>query len=167
MPRFLLALILAAVPALAQMPRGVFNWWDSPIAKGLNLTEDQQRQIRAIVREYRGKLIDQRATVEKAEAEFEDVFNEDAFDQRRAGDALEHLVTARADLMRGFSQMSLRLRALLTPEQYRELQKRRPRNLQPQELRRELQQQRLQGRMPGIRQGPPANPPQPPPPQGQ
>lgn len=66
--------------------------------------------------------------------------------------------------MRSFSQMSLRLRALLTPEQYRELQKRRPRVLQPQELRRELQQQRRQGRMPGDRQ---QQPPPPPPPQGE
>lgn len=164
MPRYFLALILSALPALAQMPRGVFNWWDSPIAKDLNLTEDQHKQIRAIVREYRSKLIDQRAAVEKAEADFEDTFNEEAFDQRRAGDALDRLVTARGDLMRSFSQMSLRLRALLTPEQYRELQKRRPRVLQPQELRRELQQQRRQGRMPGDRQ---QQPPPPPPPQGE
>lgn len=151
MLRFFLVLILAALPSLAQMPRGVFNWWDSPIAKDLNLTEDQQKQIRTIVRDSRIKLIDQRAAVEKAEAEFEDVFNEDAFDQRRAGDALDRLVTARGELMRGFSQMSLRLRALLTPEQYRELQKRRPRNLQPQEMRRDLQQRR-QDRLPRGRQ---------------
>jgi Spy/CpxP family protein refolding chaperone len=163
MPRFLLALMLTVLPALAQLPRGVFNWWDSPIAKDLNLSEEQRRQIRTIVREYRPKLIDQRAAVEKAEADFEDTFNEEAFDQRRAGDALERLVTARGDLMRAFSQMSLRLRALLTPEQYRELQKRRPRVLQPQELRRDLQQQRRQGRMPGGRQQPE---PPPPPPQG-
>lgn len=159
----LIALVLAAVPAVGQMPRGTFNWWDSPVAKDLNLTEDQQRQIRSIVRESRIKLIDQRAAVEKAEAEFEDVVNEESFDQRRAGDVLEHLVTARADLMRGFSQMSLRLRALLTPDQFRELQKRRPRNPQPQEFRRELQQRR-QNRMPGGRQ-PQQQPQGPPPPQ--
>lgn len=159
--RIFLTLALAALPALAQMPRGVFNWWDSPIAKDLNLTEDQQKQIRSIVRDSRIKLIDQRAAVEKAEAEFEEVFNEDAFDQRRASDALERLVAARGELMRGFSQLSLRLRALLTPEQYRELQKRRPRNLQPQGLRREMMQRR-QDRMPRPRQGqqPPPPPPQ-------
>jgi Spy/CpxP family protein refolding chaperone len=158
--RYLLALILIALPALAQMPRGVFNWWDSPIAKDLNLTDDQTRQIRVIVKEYRIKLIDLRATTEKAEAEFEDVFNEEAFDQRRANEALDRLVTARTELMRGFSQMSLRLRALLTPEQYRELQKRRPRNLQPQ-LRRGEPQARRNPRQPGppqVQQPPP--PPQ-------
>ncbi len=135
MLRYALAFLIALLPALAQMPRGVFNWWDSPIARDLNLTDDQTRQIRSIVKEHRGKLIDLRASVEKAEAEFEDVFSEDAFDQRRANDYLERLVTARSELMRGFSQMSLRLRAVLTPEQYRELQKRRPRLLQPDERR--------------------------------
>ncbi|MBI4891375.1 MAG: periplasmic heavy metal sensor [Acidobacteria bacterium] len=135
MLRYALAFLITLLPALAQMPRGVFNWWDSPIAKDLNLTEDQTRQIRTIVKEHRGKLIDLRASVEKAEAEFEDVFNEDSFDQRRANDSLERLVTARADLMRDFSQMSLRLRAVLTPEQYRELQKRRPRLLRTEERR--------------------------------
>ena len=158
--RYLLALILIALPALAQMPRGVFNWWDSPIAKDLNLTEDQNRQIRAIVKEYRIKLIDLRATTEKAEAEFEDVFNEESFDQRRANEALDRLVNARTELMRGFSQMSLRLRALLTPEQYRELLKRRPRNLQ-QQMKRGDPVQRRNGRPPGQ----PAGQPPPPPPQ--
>lgn len=161
MYRYFLVLALAALPALAQMPRGVFNWWDSPIAKDLNLTEDQQKQIRSIVRDSRARLIDQRAAAEKAEAEFEDAFNEDAFDQRRAGDALDRLVTARGELMRGFSQMSLRLRALLTPEQYRELQRKRPRPAPGQELRRELQQRR-QDRLPRARR--PQQPPQPPPP---
>lgn len=159
MPRFLVALILLALPTLAQMPRGVFNWWDSPIAKDLNLTDDQTRQIRTIVKEYRIKLIDLRANTEKAEAEFEDVFNEESFDQRRANEALDRLVTARTELMRGFSQMSLRLRALLTPEQYRELQKRRPRNLQPQ-LKRGDPEQRRNGRPQGP---PPGQQPQPPP----
>ena len=158
MLRYLLALILLALPALAQMPRGVFNWWDSPIAKDLNLTEDQNRQIRAIVKEYRIKLIDLRATTEKAEAEFEDVFNEESFDQRRANEALDRLVNARTELMRGFSQMSLRLRALLTPEQYRELLKRRPRNLQ-QQMKRGDPVQRRSGRPPGQPTGQPPPPP--------
>ncbi len=153
MPR-LVILLLLALPLLAQPPRGFFNWWDSPIAKDLNLSDDQTRQIRGIVKEYRLKLIDQRAAVQKAEAEMEDVFNEDALDQRRANDSIERLITARGDLTRSFTQMSLRLRSVLTADQYRELQKRRPAGPNPEVMRERLQlrQQR--------RQGPPPPPPQ-------
>jgi Spy/CpxP family protein refolding chaperone len=156
---------LLSLPLLAQPPRGFFPWWDTPIAKDLNLSEDQTKQIRGVVREYRSKLIDQRAAVEKAEGEFEDQFNDEIFDQRRAGDALERLVTARGDMTRSLSQMSLRLRAVLTAEQYRELQKRRP-QMQPGQAMREMQKRRLDGRAPGQgrKSGPDGPPPNPPPP---
>jgi len=146
MSRFILLLIVA-LPLLAQPPRGYFNWWDSPIVKDLNLSEDQTQQIRGIVKEYRVKLIDQRAAVEKAEIEMEDAFNEELFDQRRAGDALERLISARADLTRSFTQMSLRLRSVLTAEQYRELQKRRPARVlsqTPRERQQQFRQKRRQ-----------------------
>ena len=120
----ILALILAA-PLAAQPPRGMFNWWESPLARDVKLTDDQQRQIRDTVREFRSKSIDVRGAVEKAEIEVEDVFNEDNLDQRRASEAIERLVNARGDLTRAFSQLSLRLRSVLTAEQWRELQRRR------------------------------------------
>ncbi len=154
-----LLVCLAGLPLLAQPPRGFFPWWDSPVAKDLNLSEDQTRQIRTVVREYRAKLIDQRAAVEKAEGEFEDQFNDELFDQRRAGDALERLITARGDMTRSLSQMSLRLRAVLTADQYKELQKRRP-QMQPGQMRRQMQDRRQDKRGPGEgREGRPKGPP--------
>lgn len=125
--RSLLILLLALLPAAAQNPRGIFNWWDSPLARDLNLTEAQREQIRATVREYRGKLIDLRAAIEKAEAEVEDAFNDDTLNQQRATEAIERLAAARGDMIRTFSQMSLKMRTVLTQEQWRELQRRRPR----------------------------------------
>ena len=157
-----LLVCLLGVPLLAQPSRGFFAWWDSPVAKDLNLTEDQTKQIRTVVREYRSKLIDQRAAVEKAEGEFEDQFNDELFDQRRAGDALERLITVRGEMTRSFSQMSLRLRAVLTAEQYRELQKRRP-QMQPGQMRREMQNRRPNGQS-GRQGGPNGPPPNQPPP---
>ncbi|MCL4795222.1 MAG: Spy/CpxP family protein refolding chaperone [Bryobacteraceae bacterium] len=125
--RWLLTLLLCVLPAAAQNPRGLFNWWDSPIARDLNLTDSQREQIRSTVRDYRGKLVDQRAAVEKAELEVEDVFNSDALDQQRATAAIDRLANARGDMIRVFSQMSLQMRTVLTPEQWRQLQSRRPR----------------------------------------
>lgn len=102
-----------------------FAWWDSPIAQNLNLTPEQQKQIRGTVREFRDRMIEQRAGVEKAEAGFMDFLNEDQVNEARAKESVEKLVVARGDLMRSVSQMSLKLRAVLTPQQWQELQRRR------------------------------------------
>ena len=102
-----------------------FAWWDSPIAQNLNLTPEQQKQIRGTVREFRDRLIEQRAGVQKAEAGFMDFLNDDQVNEARAKEAIDKLIVARGDLMRSVSQMSLRLRAVLTPQQWQELQRRR------------------------------------------
>jgi Spy/CpxP family protein refolding chaperone len=126
MIRAVLLISLAALPLAAQAPRATFQWWNSPIVTDLNLTADQRQQIQSTLREYRNRVIDLRSAVDKAEGELEDAFNEEQVDQRRATDAIERLANARAEMTRVLSQMSLRLRAVLTPEQWRELQKRRP-----------------------------------------
>ena len=125
MMRILVA-FFAAVAAYAQPLPGFFPWWDSPVARDLNLSDDQQRQIRGIVSEYRSKLIDARGTTEKAEGDLQDVFNEQSVDMRRGNEAIDRLVAARGEMTKIFSQMSLRLRAVLTAQQWQELQKRRP-----------------------------------------
>ncbi|MBI5282718.1 MAG: periplasmic heavy metal sensor [Candidatus Solibacter usitatus] len=153
MSKLALILLFLGLPVLAQPPRGFFPWWDSPLARDLNLSEDQSRQIRNIVKEYRTRLIDLRAGVEKAETELEDQYGEDLFDQRRATESIERLVTARGELTRALSLMSLRLRGVLTTEQYRELQKRRP-NMRPGQGMRQMQQRR-QGQQPPPGEQPP------------
>lgn len=157
MTRLLLIVLLALLPLCGQPPRGFFAWWDSPVVRDLNLTADQQNQIRSTVREYRTRLIDLRAEAEKAEVAMEEAFNEEPFDQRRANEAIERVVTARGELTRTLSQMGVRLRATLTPDQWRELQK-----------RREAMQERIRERVaPRMmrKQGNPGGPPQGPPPQ--
>jgi Spy/CpxP family protein refolding chaperone len=125
--RLMLVLMLSAGAMLAQPQRGFFAWWDSPIARDLNLKEEQNKQIREVVSSYRNKLIDQRSAMEKAEGDLEDIFNDDKIDQRKANDAVDRLANARADMSRTFSLMSLKLRSILTTEQWHELQTRMPR----------------------------------------
>jgi Spy/CpxP family protein refolding chaperone len=147
-------MFLMAGTLMAQAPPGFFNWWDSPIANDLNLTEDQKQQIRSIVQEHRDRLIDQRAALQKAEAQFGDLFAEQSPNPARVDQVIEQLVAARSELTRTMSRMTLRLRAVLTPEQFQELQKRRPRLMQGpgagmgpmnrQRLRDQLQQRRQQ-----------------------
>ena len=144
-----LLLAYAAAFAQGQASRSMFPWWDSPVARDLNLSEDQARQIRGALREQRSHLIDLRAALEKAEGDVEDLFNEETIDQKRTAEAIEKLVQARTDLTRVFSMLSLKLRAVLTPQQWRELQRRRPQPPSP------------PMRGPGQPQGPPPGRPGP------
>lgn len=143
----LMLFLFTAGALFAQAPPGYFNWWDSPIANDLNLSEDQKRQIRSIVQEYRDRLIDQRAALQKAELQFADLFAEQSPNPARVDTVIEQLVAARTELMRTMSRMTLRLRGVLTPEQFQELQKRFPRLQQGPMMRprmREFQERRRQ-----------------------
>jgi len=105
-------------------------WWDSPVVQDLNLTEAQQAEIRATVKEYRDRVVEIRKAIESADHDLEAVFNnENPVDQRKASEAIERLAAARGDMTRALSQMSLKLRTVLTAEQWQELQRRQPRRL--------------------------------------
>jgi Spy/CpxP family protein refolding chaperone len=129
----LLAGLILALPAavFSQEPRGAqgarggfFPWWDSPIVNGLDLTDAQRTQIRTVVQEYRGRMMEVRGAVQKAENDLDQVFNEDTVDQRRGSEAIDRLTKARADMTKSVSEMSLRMRAVLTPQQWQELRQR-------------------------------------------
>ncbi len=123
--RSALLLFAAAAIGAAQGP-GMFPWWDSPIARDLNLTEDQQQRIRSTVRDSREQLIQLRANVEKAEAELRDLMSDEPVDARRVSEAIEKVIAARGELTRSVSQMSVKLRQVLTLRQWQELQRRQP-----------------------------------------
>jgi Spy/CpxP family protein refolding chaperone len=106
----------------AQPPRAPFPWWDSPVAKSLDLTDAQYRQINATVSEYRDKIKDLRGAVNKAEGELERVFNQETVDQRQASEAIDELAAARGELFKTTSQMDLKLRMVLTAQQWQTLQ---------------------------------------------
>lgn len=124
MLRSLAVAFAASLLCFAQLPRGFYPWWDQPIAKDLNLTEAQKAEVKSIVREYRTRLIEQRAALEKAEVELQYLFDDDTVDARRANQAIDDLANARLNLTRTFSQVFLKVRLVLTPQQWHELQKR-------------------------------------------
>ena len=99
-------------------------WWDQPIVRDLGLSDDQNRQIRAIVAGSRDRLIQLRGAVDSAEGILRDLMDEEKVDSRRAEAAIEEVVTTHAEMMRAVSQMSLKLRVILTSEQWQELRKR-------------------------------------------
>jgi Spy/CpxP family protein refolding chaperone len=120
-----LALVFAS-SASAQLPKGFYAWWGSPVVRDLNLSLEQKQQIRSTVKDYRPHLVELRAEVERAEGDLEYQFNQQPVDSRKANEAIDRLAAARSDLTRTLSQMSLKLRTVLTQQQWQELQRRRP-----------------------------------------
>jgi Spy/CpxP family protein refolding chaperone len=99
-------------------------WWDRPVVRDLGLSEDQLRQISDIVRESRDHLIQLRANVRMAEGRLADAMSTEKVDEGSARAAIDNVVAARSELMRATSQMSLKLRQVLTFSQWQELRKR-------------------------------------------
>jgi Spy/CpxP family protein refolding chaperone len=92
--------------------------------RDLNLSETQQKQITGVCKESFKKIFDLRDTVNKAETELQSAFDDSPVDQGKSNAAIEHLVAARADLFRATSQMDLKIRAVLTDEQWQQLKTR-------------------------------------------
>jgi Spy/CpxP family protein refolding chaperone len=122
----LIALLLAS-GLWAQMPRGIYAWWSRPqIARDLNLSPPQREQIRATVQQFRPHLLNVRAAVNQAEQALADQFNRNPVDPAKTNEAIERLVDARSDLTRTLTRLSLKLRLVLSEQQWEELQRRRP-----------------------------------------
>jgi Spy/CpxP family protein refolding chaperone len=127
MRRYILLGLLLSGSVFGQMPKSLYAWWSKPVvARQLNLTNVQRQQIRSTVLQFRPHLIDIRAEVNKAEIDLQAEFDHDPVDQTKANQAIERLIAARADLTRTLSQMSLKLRTVLTEQQWRDLQRLRP-----------------------------------------
>jgi Spy/CpxP family protein refolding chaperone len=119
--------MLLASGLWAQMPRGIYAWWSRPqVARDLNLSPPQREQIRATVQQFRPHLLNVRAAVNQAEQALADQFNHNPVDPAKTNEAIERLVDARSDLTRTLTRLSLKLRLVLSEQQWEELQRRRP-----------------------------------------
>jgi Spy/CpxP family protein refolding chaperone len=107
----------------AQMPMGEVCRHGRP-ARDLNLSEAQQKQITAICIDSFKRVSDLREAWKKAEGEIQAAFDESPVDQAKSNNAIEHLTAARSDLFRATSQMDLKIRTVLTDEQWQELKMR-------------------------------------------
>jgi hypothetical protein len=104
--------------------RANFPWWNSPVTADLNLSPAQSHQIHQIVRSYRDRLFDARNAQQKAEADLEDLLNDPEVTPDSARPVIERLATARANTSRVFLEMSVKLRSVLTLDQWRILVRR-------------------------------------------
>jgi Spy/CpxP family protein refolding chaperone len=102
------------------MPMGEVCRQGRPVSD-LNLSETQQTQISAICKESFKKVSELHKSWKKAEGELQAAFDESPVDQAKSNNAIEHLAAARSDLFRATSQMDLKIRTVLTDEQWQQL----------------------------------------------
>ena len=115
----------APQPARAQGPAWWESaWWSGPLVQNLDLSEAQRKEIRNTVREYRGHLLDLREAAQRTDDDLDAILSTSPLDRRKASEAIDRLASARAELTRTISQMTLRLRTILSDEQWQQLQQR-------------------------------------------
>ncbi len=110
--------VLSALALAQGPPRGPRPWWDGNIAKNANLSEAQQKQVEQIRGDYRPRMLETRKAVNKANKAVAEAFNEDPVDQAKANAAIEQLAAANAEATRTVSQLELKLRTILTAQQW-------------------------------------------------
>jgi Spy/CpxP family protein refolding chaperone len=120
MTRLGLGLLLPVILS-AQSPRGRGPWLVPEVSKQLNLSDAQTQQMNQVNQDFRQRLFDSRNEVNKAEAAMDAVFNEDPVDLTKGNDAINRLAAARSELTKTISQRDLKIRTILTTQQWQQL----------------------------------------------
>lgn len=103
------------------------TWWKSPeVTQQLSLTDDQQQKIDRTFQDYRLKLIDLHAELEKQEALLQPLVDADHPDEAKVMAQVDKVAQARAALEKSNAAMMLAIRRVLTPDQWKKLQERSP-----------------------------------------
>ncbi|HVN94674.1 MAG TPA: Spy/CpxP family protein refolding chaperone [Terracidiphilus sp.] len=99
------------------------HFWNNPeVVKQLNLTDDQRKAMDGILQDHRMKLIDQEATLRKAEVAMIPLMKADTPDRAAIEAQIDKVVAARADLEKANALFLLDIRMQLKPEQWKQLQ---------------------------------------------
>jgi len=99
------------------------RWWNNPkIVARLKLTDEQRKDFDGILLAHREKLIDLRASLERAELEMEPLIRADQPNEAQILSQIDKVAQARADLEKANARFLLAIRNKLTPEQWKQVQ---------------------------------------------
>src|ERR1035438_7167764 len=99
------------------------RWWNNPrVVEQLKLTDDQRKAMDGILLEHREKLIDLRASLQKAELELEPLVKDDQPNEGKILSQIDKVAQARAELEKANARFLLAIRGKLTPEQWKMVQ---------------------------------------------
>lgn len=118
-------------------PGSMGRWWNDPaMIEKLKLTEDQRKTMDQILYQHREKLIDMRASVEKAELGMQPLLQADQPNETQVLAQIDKIAQARAELEKANARFLLAIRAKLTPDQWKQLQADRGDRREMREMRR-------------------------------
>ena len=133
-----------AAPRAPMPPPQLGKWWkNSDVVAKLQLSDAQIKQIEDTFLDYRLKLIDLHAEVERQEARLQPLIEADQPDESKVGAQIDLVIAARGKLEKTNTMMMLAIRRVLSVEQWKKLQA--------------MQQERHRTPYPGAR---PPEPPQ-------
>jgi periplasmic protein CpxP/Spy len=138
------------------------SWWkNSELAQKLNLTDQQKQQLEKTFLDYRLKLVDLHADVEREELKLQPLMDADQLNEAQISSQLDTLLAARMKLEKTNAMMYVSMRKVLTAEQWKQLRSMRGerfRNARGERGRRDMGQRR--GGRPAVDQPtpPPAAP---------
>jgi len=99
------------------------TWWkNSEVVKELQLTDAQVKQIEQTFLDYRLKLIDLRADVERQETKLQPLLEADQPNEHEVGSQVDAVVAARGKLEKTNTMMMLAIRRVLSVDQWKKLQ---------------------------------------------
>ena len=99
------------------------RWWNNPkVVERLKLTDEQRKSFDGILLDHRAKLIDLRASLEKAELTLEPLMSDDSPNEAKILAQIDKVAQARAELEKANAGFLLAIRAKLTPEQWKQVQ---------------------------------------------
>ena len=108
------------------------RWWTRPeMAQKLGLTADQTKKMDDIFQQFRLKLIDLNASVQKEQTIMEPLIGAEQPDETKIISQIDKVAQARAELEKANARMLLGIRRLLTPEQWNKLKAEAPPAPQP------------------------------------
>jgi periplasmic protein CpxP/Spy len=98
-------------------------WWkNSEVVKELQLTDAQVKQIGQTFLDYRLKLIDLRADVERQETKLQPLLEADQPNEQQVSSQVDAVVAARGRLEKTNTMMMLAIRRVLSVDQWKKLQ---------------------------------------------
>lgn len=98
------------------------SWWkNSEIAEKLNLTDQQKQQLESTFLDYRLKLVDLRADVERQELKLQPLMDADQVNEAQVSSQLDALLAARGKLEKANAMMMISMRKVLTADQWKQL----------------------------------------------
>jgi Spy/CpxP family protein refolding chaperone len=99
------------------------TWWkDSELATKLKLTEPQKQQLEKTFLDYRLKLVDLHADVEREELKLQPLMDADQVNEGQVSAALDTLIAARGKLEKTNAMMNIAMRKVLSTDQWKQLQ---------------------------------------------